>query len=381
MLSPKAAYHTLRQATRLIEEERECWAYTSLSPAERAAYWRRGFLSRAAVLYDFERHDPGDYLSDYERYVETRRINGRFGIALDNKLLFHRLMGGFDDRLPDLYGLVEDGRFRPIADPGGRRGPARPLAEWAEDSMAAGETRVLKWVLGGGGQNVLLLTRTDDGNGDGDGGFRLNGEPVHRDELRERLAGLDEYVVTGFAEQAGYADALYPGATNTLRLVTMWDPEEDEPFVARGIHRIGTRESAPMDNWTQGGLSAEVDLETGELGEAVAYPDEGRLEWHETHPDSGRRIEGTPIPEWGAVRDHLLGMAETVPYLPYVGWDVVVTDDGFEVIEANNYPGVKSLQVHRPLMTDERIRRFYASHGIRRARTGGFLRRALQSNQ
>jgi hypothetical protein len=379
MLSPKTAYHTLRQATTLIEEERECWAYTSLSSLERASYWRRGFLSRAAVLYDFERYDPSDYLSDYERYVETRWINGRFGIALDNKLLFHRLMDGFEDRLPELYGIVEDSTFRPIAKPGGRRGPARPLDEWIEGSMEPGETRVLKWVLGGGGHNVLLLTRTD-----GEGSeFRLNGEAVPREGLRERLAGLDEYVVTGFTEQAGYADALYPGATNTLRLVTMWDPEEDEPFVARGIHRIGTRESAPMDNWTRGGLSAEVDLETGELGEAVAYPDNGHLDWHETHPDSGRRIEGTPVPGWGSVRDRLLRMAETVPYLPYVGWDIVVTGDdgGFEVIEANNYPGVKSLQVHRPLMTDERIRRFYAAHGIRRAETGGFLRRALQSNQ
>lgn len=358
-LSPKSIYHTLRQVRTLIEEERDCWEYTELPLSARADHWQRGFLSRAEVLYDFEGYDPRDYLTDYERYVETRGINGRFGIALDNKLLFHRLMADFEGRLPELHGIIEDGNFRPIADPDEDRGPIRPAIEWVEGTMVPGETRVLKWILGGGGHNIRFLTRTEDG-------WRIDGEPIGRAQLDSELAGLDEYIVTDFVAQAAYADDFYPETTNTLRLVTMWDPEEDEPFLARGIHRIGTRETAPMDNWTQGGLGAEIDPETGELGESVTFPFDGELIWRETHPNTGARIEGTAIPGWERIREDLLSMAETVPYLPYVGWDLVVTAPGeFEIIEANNYPGVKSLQVHRPLLTDERIRRFYRAHGVR----------------
>lgn len=354
--TPKEIYHMTRQLQTLAEEERSSWEYTSLSPTERIGYWRRGFLSRAAVLYDFDRYDSRDYLTDYERFVKTRGINGRFGYALDNKLMLYGVLSRFSDRLPELHGIISDGTFRSIS-PDGDRGPTRPAIEWVED-LDAGETVVMKWVIGGGGHNVLLCTRTDEG-------YRLDDEPVSRADLRERLADLEDYVVTDFARQAEYAESIYPEATNTIRAVTMWDSQRDEPFLARAIHRIGTDETKPMDNWSQGGLSAFVD-EGGRLGEAVIYPFDGELTWRETHPDTGARIEGVEIPGWDRVLEGLLEVADSVPYLPYAGWDLVVTNEGeFEIIEANNYPGVKSLQVHGPLCVDERVERFYREHDVR----------------
>ncbi|WP_122090522.1 sugar-transfer associated ATP-grasp domain-containing protein [Halalkalicoccus subterraneus] len=354
--SLKELYHTLRQVQSLVAAEREGFDLASLSPAERVDLWRRGFLSPSAALYEFERYGYDDYLTDYQRYVKTRGINGRFGYALDNKLLTYDALSGFPEHLPALHGLVENGRLRSVSIRG-ERGPTRPVVEWVAD-RPVGETVVLKWVLGGGGHNVFVLTRTD-------GGYRLNGEDVSRAALEDRLGELDEYVVTGFSEQAAYADGIYPEATNSVRAVTMWDPATDEPFLARAVHRIGTDETKPMDNWTQGGISAPID-EDGVLGRGAHYLAEGDLERRETHPDTGARIAGAAVPGWGAVREELLAVADSVPHLPYVGWDLVVTEDGeFEVIEANNYPGVKSLQVHGPLCADERVERFYRAHGVR----------------
>lgn len=355
--SLKGIYHTFRQVQSLAAAEREEFDLASLSPAERAAVWRRGFLSRSAALYEFERYGYDDYLTDYQRYVKTRGINGRFGYALDNKLLTYGVLSRFSERLPELHGLVEDGVFRSVS-LDGKRGPTRPVVEWVAD-RPVGETVVLKWVLGGGGHSVLVLTRTDEG-------YRLNGEEISRAELGGRLADLDEYIVTGFSEQAAYADTIYPEATNTVRAVTMWDPATDEPFLARAVHRIGTDKTKPMDNWSQGGISALIDLETGVLGSGAHYPTEGDLERHETHPDTGAQIAGVEVPGWAAVREELLSIADSVPYLPYVGWDLVVTGEGeFEIIEANNYPGMKSLQVHGPLCADERVERFYREQGVR----------------
>jgi D-alanine-D-alanine ligase-like ATP-grasp enzyme len=57
-------------------------------------------------------------------------------------------------------------------------------------------------------------------------------------------------------------------------------------------------------------------------------------------------------------------MAAAFPHLPRIGWDVVVTDDGgFVILEINAHAGVETLQVHRPLLRDPRIRRFYEHHG------------------
>jgi D-alanine-D-alanine ligase-like ATP-grasp enzyme len=79
-----------------------------------------------------------------------------------------------------------------------------------------------------------------------------------------------------------------------------------------------------------------------------------------------RRIEGVQVPAWESIRDRICALATDHPMIPYVGWDLLVTDDdgSFTIIEANSYPGLKSIQVHGPLLADERVRRFYARHGV-----------------
>ena len=47
----------------------------------------------------------------------------------------------------------------------------------------------------------------------------------------------------------------------------------------------------------------------------------------------------------------------------FLGWDVVVTADGIRLLEGNANTGMNVLQVHGPLLSDPRIRRFYESHG------------------
>jgi hypothetical protein len=41
-----------------------------------------------------------------------------------------------------------------------------------------------------------------------------------------------------------------------------------------------------------------------------------------------------------------------------------VTDAGFRIIEANSFTGPQFLQIHKPLLADERVRRFYEAHGV-----------------
>jgi len=55
-------------------------------------------------------------------------------------------------------------------------------------------------------------------------------------------------------------------------------------------------------------------------------------------------------------------MAAALHFIPYIGWDLLVTEDGFQVIEANNGPDLMLFQMHGPLLIDPRIRRFFQSH-------------------
>jgi len=119
-----------------------------------------------------------------------------------------------------------------------------------------------------------------------------------------------------------------------------------------------------VDNWTKGGLGAEVDLETGELGEAVTFPRSGKLTWYKNHPSSGSKIEGIVVPHWSHVQSEILDVARSLPFLPYIGWDIVVTENGFKIIEGNNNSDVNLLQVHRPLLLDPRIADFYKKYKV-----------------
>ena len=153
-----------------------------------------------------------------------------------------------------------------------------------------------------------------------------------------------------------------------MRVLTMWDIERDEPFIVYAAHRFGRPASSPTDNYSRGGVISLVDLETGVLG--PAYSDHGRREpvWYRDHPDTGARIEGLELPEWDGFVNGLLELCREMSYIPYVGWDIVLTEGGITVVEGNNYPDV-TFQFFFPLLEDERIRRFYEHHGVLRPST------------
>ena len=316
--------------------------------------WRHGFLSQADVLYGesgITEDNHHRYLSSYQRDL-TQRINGRWGEALENKLLFHHLLDDFPERRPTIHAHLMDGRYTPVD----TEETATSGADAADRVLALLDehrTLVLKPTYGTIGKRILICERVADG-------YRVNGEYRSREEFAARVRGLDDYLISEFVEQAPYAASLYPDSPNTLRVLTMVGPDSGEPFVAAAAHRIGTDRSAPLDNWSRGGLSADIDPATGELGGAVQYPYDGHRERHTSHPDTGAAIAGVEIPGWPAIREGILDIAANCSQIPYVGWDLVVTDEGeFEVIEGNNCSGVRVFQVHRPLLDDPRIRRFY----------------------
>ncbi|ADD06826.1 uncharacterized protein Nmag_3276 [Natrialba magadii ATCC 43099] len=389
-MNVRTLYHTARGIQGLAGTEYDSDVSPSLR--RRLWLWRRGFLSRSDAIYDIDDHRVQDYITDYQRYVRTKRINGTWSVALSNKLLFHRVMQPFDDERMTVYGMVNDGSFHAVDTDSARLSPDGGVQSTSSVDTAQTDTPhttnaaqrvveqlecdddgklVLKWVRGGGGNNVYLCSRTDDG-------YRVNGEYYADAEFRSLVSNLSEYLVCEHVEQGSFPADLYPKTPNTLRLITMYDEETHEPFIAAGIHRIGTTDSEPLDNFTQGGLSAEIDLETGELGPGARPPNAGSesdsdsvsrqdaVSWHTTHPDTGAQIKGERIPNWEAIRSRVLEMATSASFLPYIGWDVIVTDDdgSFSVIEANSYPGLKSIQVHGPLLADDRVRRFYEHHGV-----------------
>jgi len=198
-----------------------------------------------------------------------------------------------------------------------------------------------------------------------EGQWLLDGRALTRDILHSILRQASNLMITEYVHQGEYAARIFPEATNTIRVLAMRDPLRNrQAFIPIAVHRFGTRNSAPADSFQQGGLAAEVDLSTGVLTKALAYPKDGRLRWFSRHPETGAPIEGVQVPGWARIQESLLAATEAYDFLDYVGWDVVAREDGFSVLEGNNHSGMIFLQVHRGLLADERVRAFFEHHRV-----------------
>jgi hypothetical protein len=346
-------HRSARKANRFISlAGREVKSGVPLDRRERLRMIRGGFLSESYVIYQLDKNDRSQYLSDFQRWVRTPDVNGQYHLLLRDKLLFALVMKSFPLHDVDSFGVIRNGRvfYAGCSKIG--------AADYLLQLLQIHPRLVLKPIDAGGGANVRFLFRRDEG-------LLLNGTPLCESRLRTLVSSMRNDIISCFVEQSREVAALNPRTTNTLRVLTMWDLDIGEPFVVAAVLRIGRESSYPVDNWSKGGLSAEVDLESGRLGKGVGHP--GRdltLTWHSQHPESGAPIEGFAVPQWQDIKARLLGICRSVPFLQYVGWDLILTDSGFKILEGNHYADVNLLQVHRPLLADARVVRFYKAHGV-----------------
>jgi hypothetical protein len=323
-----------------------------LSLAKKLWAWKRGFLTESYYVYQLDRNSPQDYVTDYMRYVKTPRINGGFCEALNNKLLFDWMIRRIrPDLLPDLYGIVLENRLH-LSD----TEESVDAAIWLEEQLRAGRRFVLKPYNGGGGMRIIVLFPCETG-------FTINGKFAGQDELKRLVSQSHQFIVTEYIQQAEYSARIYPGAANTIRILTMWDVDRNEPFIAIAVHRFGTTSSSPVDNIDRGGLSVKIDTETGIMGRGAVYP-KPQMKWYDRHPETNETINGVVIPNWGTIREGVLHLAQALPFLPYIGWDLLSVDGSYKILEGNSYSGMQVLQMHGPLLKDLRVRKFYQRHGV-----------------
>jgi len=342
---PFADQDALHQAaTRQLRAKNER-LQPDLDPSIRAALWRRGFLADKWRLLSMETRGFDGFLSDVQRRM-TRNINGRHGLVLDDKFVLYKTLQT-TARQPEMLAALYDGTVTVLAQSWNTllNGDV-PAAIYAKPALGAMGRGLIRATVGGGAVTV-------DGQRFGGADFL--------DRLRR--SGHD-YVVTLGAVQHPEMAALFPGTTNTLRVLVLRDPRSGKPFVGAAALRVGTRASGVIDNFSRGGLSFPIDPPSGVVGRGVRRLPSGHVEPVDVHPDTGLRITGRTVPLWGEVLACTLGAFVHLPFLRYVGWDIAVGPEGPIVIEGNSYSGVDVFQVHGPLLHDPALRAFYEHHGI-----------------
>lgn len=348
-----------------------CWREAPVSKVRQLTdmlilYSRHGFLPESYYNYRFyQRKIPlcqciNGFVSDKDRYRRLGTVNNDYRDVLRNKWLFHKIYSLHAIPVPQYYGNYH-----------GKRGT------WNDGSSLCGakdieagirreryDSMVAKPVVGSGGNRVYIFPRVQLGR-DVDF-FDGSGRHWTAQTLADQIGDRD-YIFEARVEQHPDLSAVYPGSLNTVRIITLSDGQKVIPWAA--VLRAGTRFSGSVDNWGQGGISISVDVESGKMGRGVVSVKylKKLSQYTDSHPDTQYEFAGKFLPHWETVLATVERAAKVIPGLPYVAWDVAITEANCAIIEGNHRPDVNLLQVHGGLLRDENHSRWWQDQlGVRK---------------
>jgi hypothetical protein len=154
------------------------------------------------------------------------------------------------------------------------------------------------------------------------------------DDLMERrnffAKGL--FIFQDKVRQHPVMNRLNPSSVNTIRMVTIRG--EEGPYLWKTFCRVGTAVSKFVDNVDSGGIAVGVD-EQGKLMKFGFYkPGIGTKVT--VHPDTGVTFESFEIPLFKEASDLVLSLHRKMYMFHSIGWDVVITETGVTILEAND---------------------------------------------
>ena len=150
-----------------------------------------------------------------------------------------------------------------------------------------------------------------------------------REEWVQLLAELDGCLFEQCIHQDEATARWNADSVNTIRINTFRRGNEVDFFTS--FIRTG-RKGTFVDNGAQGGIFASIDEATGRVI-TDGYDEHGNV--FLSHPDSGTRYQGEQLPRWEELLTLARNMALAMDGMTYIGWDMALTPDGWEPVEAN----------------------------------------------
>lgn len=280
-------------------------------------YWRKLFLlpSRAEWLANLEHRQVNDLITDLNRHLPVERL-------LD-KHAFYQHCQATGLPTPPVLAIWRDGvRCDDTVTPD-RLPPqdlfAKPVADYG---------------------SVGTLSLIYDPRA---GGYRHEEELVSAagvlEHLRQRSIGTGYLLQPKLRNGGGWADYADRDLCN-LRIVTGRFPDGEPLLIASFLRMPSSHTTIGHDRHV---LLSAVDVETGRMGPGLFREiTKGRFD---RHPDTNAPITDRLLPGWGEKVALTLAAHRTLPWMPFIGWDVVESDDGLFLLEANAFWGADAAQL------------------------------------
>lgn len=195
-----------------------------------------------------------------------------------------------------------------------------------------GDKIFLKPVFGQGGNGIVVLKIKD-------GKIIYKDTVIKPGNIHALLNSNDFYVIQKGIIQRKDISQVCAASVNTLRCVTQW--RNGEPNLSVCVMRIG-RNGSDVDNSSQGGLSVQVDENTGKLYK-YGTAEHGGGNFNK-HPDTGFVFEQLQIKGWEDIKKQIIDFAKAIPEIKELAWDIAITENEVLAIEINLGYGLSHLQ-------------------------------------
>ena len=285
----------------------------------------RGFYSYRIKQYHLTEENYREILSDYD-YKWLRPLNCRYHKWLWDKLMAYFVLSPFQAHLPTYYYRIipEGGGLTVISyDTDCQRGTVDDVLTLLKQ---VGKL-ALKPAVGSHGEGFYKLAFEQ-------GVFYVNNQEQTEQDVLQLLNGLHStYLVSEYIEMHSELKRIYDKVACTIRVMTIRDGAPSA--VKNAYFRIGTSFTGNTDNLGSGGIAVPVDLETGRFGNAELLS-EHEFKPCPTHPDTGAPVEGV-LPHWAEIKAEIEKICDYLSPLEYLGFDIVITDDGFRILEINTH--------------------------------------------
>lgn len=153
---------------------------------------------------------------------------------------------------------------------------------------------------------------------------------------------LEEVIV-----QHSMLNEISPYSVNTVRVYTLSSIQEngeiDTEILAMYL-KTSTNKDVCVDNLRWGGIAYSIDLKTGIMNSSGV--DHFGIEEFIIHPVNDVMVVGKKIPHFEEIQKSVKLWCKKFPQFRYIGWDVAITEDGVEVVEANIHACTHFLQLN-----------------------------------
>lgn len=276
------------------------------------------------------------------RRRERQVMKPGYTVVFEDKEVCYHLCESFDLPLPTQYGAI---------------GPEDDFPKTVRDIFEnQGATRlVIKLVDGAGGTGTCIVQREA-----GEIMVRQISDPTRPIPI-DQYATPSRAVIQEWVKQHPDVSRLSGRALNTVRMVTMLTPEKEVLFLGAYI-RIGIGSNF-LDSGTHGGVGANVDKETGRLGERTS---DGRGRAIPFKPDDHEKASDVVLPFWKeAVELAVRAQKCFGPFNRFIGMDIGFSETGPVLIEVNDvFDCGRFESVTGPILKNEAVLEACRQYGL-----------------